>query len=105
MELTQLRATALRGVRGAAAAAAPASMRGYATDMEPGKASPLRQGKESRLVRSFPGQVAGSIQARLRRESDQRKNYERWRHLTDPARNWTATFCERQRRVGAPVGR
>ncbi|KAF4592377.1 D-lactate dehydrogenase, mitochondrial precursor [Ophiocordyceps camponoti-floridani] len=41
---------------------------------------------------SFNSQMAGSIQARLRRESDQRVQYERWRELKDPARNWYMTF-------------
>lgn len=44
--------------------------------------------------RSFQGQVMGSIGARLRRESQQREEYEKWRNMTDPARNWTMTFGE-----------
>lgn len=34
----------------------------------------------------------GSIGARLRREREQRVEYERWRTVTDPMRNWSFTF-------------
>lgn len=90
-----LRAQALRRLAavprpgGAAAAAA----RHYATDIEPERPKPPRQGNEQKLGRSFQGQVMGSIGARLRREREQREQYEKWRDMNDPARNWMITFC------------
>jgi D-lactate dehydrogenase (cytochrome) len=70
------------------------SIRCYATEIEPERPKPPRQGNETRLGRSFQGQVMGSIGARLRREREQRAQYERWREKTDPSRNWTTTFRE-----------
>ncbi|KAG5918727.1 hypothetical protein E4U42_006754 [Claviceps africana] len=71
-----------------------AATRWYATEIEPQKPHPLppRQGNEMKLGRSFQGQVMGSIGARLRREREQREQYERWRNMTDPSRNWMVTF-------------
>ena len=69
------------------------SRRSYATDIEPEKPKPPRQGNEMKLGRSFQGQVMGSIGSRLRREREQREQYERWRDITDPSRNWMVTFC------------
>ncbi|KAM4058538.1 FAD binding domain-containing protein [Hirsutella rhossiliensis] len=91
MAQIQLRAKALRSFR-AAAAAAPTTVRCYGTEIEPDKSKSLRQGNEAKLGRSFPGQVMGSIGARLRREREQREHYEKWRDLTDPAMNWMTTF-------------
>ncbi|KAI9171675.1 D-lactate dehydrogenase [Paramyrothecium foliicola] len=68
------------------------SIRCYATEIEPEKPRPPRKGNEAKLGRSFQGQVMGSIGARLRREREQRDQYEKWRDMTDPARNWTITF-------------
>lgn len=53
-----------------------------------------KQGNEAKLGRSFQGQVMGSIGARLRREREQRAQYEKWRDMTDPSRNWMVTFRE-----------
>ncbi|QUC18122.1 uncharacterized protein UV8b_02363 [Ustilaginoidea virens] len=67
----------------------------YGTEIEPEKPKPptsARQGNEMKLGRSFQGQVMGSIGARLRREREQREEYERWRNMTDPSRNWMVTF-------------
>ncbi|KAG5947331.1 hypothetical protein E4U53_006429 [Claviceps sorghi] len=71
-----------------------ATMRWFATEIEPQKSQPAppRQGNDMRLGRSFQGQVMGSIGARLRREREQREQYERWRNMTDPSRNWMVTF-------------
>ncbi|KAG5986390.1 hypothetical protein E4U54_005447 [Claviceps lovelessii] len=69
-----------------------ATTRCYATEIEPQKPEPPRQGNEMKLGRSFQGQVMGSIGARLRREREQREQYERWRNMTDPSRNWMVTF-------------
>lgn len=70
-----------------------AARRCYATEIEPENPKPpRRQGNEMKLGRSFQGQVMGSIGARLRREREQREQYERWRDMTDPSRNWMVTF-------------
>jgi D-lactate dehydrogenase (cytochrome) len=82
--------------------AAHVARRCYATEIEPEKPKPLRQGNEMKLGRSFQGQVMGSIGARLRREREQREQYERWRNMTDPSKNWMITFCE-HRRPGAAL--
>lgn len=74
--------------------AAQVTRRCYSTDLEPEKPKPPRQGNEMKLGRSFQGQVMGSIGARLRREREQREQYEKWRNMTDPSRNWMVTFCE-----------
>ncbi|ODA79352.1 hypothetical protein RJ55_04945 [Drechmeria coniospora] len=88
----RLRPTALRSW--AARARLPATTRCFATDLEPEKERPkvARQSNETKLGRSFQGQVMGSIGARLRREREQREQYERWRDMTDPSRNWMITF-------------
>jgi len=72
----------------------PSAVRWYGMDVEPEHPKPPRQGNEAKLGRSFQGQVMGSIGARLRREREQREQYERWRDMTDPSRNWMITFCE-----------
>lgn len=75
----------------------PATLtRAYATEIEPGKQNKpaARQSNETKVGRSFQGQVMGSIGARLRREKEQRAQYEEWRNLTDPTRNWMMTFGE-----------
>ncbi|CAM1504486.1 Fc.00g020770.m01.CDS01 [Cosmosporella sp. VM-42] len=88
----QLRAqqTALRSLR-ASSTRLPLA-RTYATDIEPERPKAPRQGNEAKLGRSFQGQVMGSIGARLRREREQREQYEKWRNMTDPSRNWMITF-------------
>jgi D-lactate dehydrogenase (cytochrome) len=73
---------------------AAAALRHYATDLEPERPKPPREGNEKKLGRTFQGQVMGSIGARLRREREQREQYEKWRDMTDPSRNWMITFCE-----------
>ncbi|KAG6019576.1 hypothetical protein E4U41_003166, partial [Claviceps citrina] len=83
-------ATAARILDGQAA-----RRRRYGTEIEPEKSKQQpapRQGNEMKLGRSFQGQVMGSIGARLRREREQREQYERWRNMTDPSRNWMVTF-------------
>lgn len=70
------------------------AIRSYANDIEPERPRAPRQGNEHKLGRTFQGQVMGSIGQRLQRERDQRERYEQWRHVTDPGRNWTLTFCE-----------
>lgn len=72
----------------------------YSKELEPDQSrtpSAPRQGNEAKLGRSFQGLVMGSIGARLRRERDQREQYERWRDMTDPSRNWMITFCKQLR--------
>ncbi|KJZ77362.1 hypothetical protein HIM_03086 [Hirsutella minnesotensis 3608] len=93
----QLRASALRSLRPAAALRArvlpSAAIRCYATDLEPEKPKPTaHRGGDAQLSKSFQAQVTGSIVTRLRREREQRQQYERWRDMTDPSRNWTITF-------------
>lgn len=83
--------TVLRSLR--AARTTPVATRGYGTDIEPERPKPPRQANEHKLGRTFQGQVMGSIGARLQREREQRERYEHWRDMTDPARNWTLTFC------------
>lgn len=68
--------------------------RWYSMQIEPEHPKPPRQGNSAKLGRSFQGQVMGSIGARLRREREQRAQYEQWRNTTDPARNWMITFCK-----------
>ncbi|RSL53672.1 hypothetical protein CEP54_010281 [Fusarium duplospermum] len=102
MASLQLRAqrTALRSLRTSHITAAgprssrlPASLRCYATDIEPERPKAPRQGSnETKVGRTFQGQVMGSIGARLRREREQREQYEQWRNMTDPSRNWMVTF-------------
>ncbi|KAM0342081.1 hypothetical protein ACHAPU_009694 [Fusarium lateritium] len=72
----------------------PASFyRSYATEIEPQRPNkPARQSNETKVGRTFQGQVMGSIGARLRREREQRAQYEEWRDMTDPTRNWMMTF-------------
>lgn len=72
----------------------PASFyRSYATEIEPQRPNkPARQSNETKVGRTFQGQVMGSIGARLRREREQRAQYEEWRDMTDPTRNWMITF-------------
>lgn len=74
----------------------PASFsRSYATEIEPerpNKNTPARQSNETKVGRTFQGQVMGSIGSRLRREREQREKYEEWRNMTDPTRNWMVTF-------------
>lgn len=84
------RQTALQALR-ASSTRLPLA-RSYATDLEPERPKMPRQGNEAKLGRSFQGQVMGSIGARLRREKDQREQYEKWRNMTDPSRNWLVTF-------------
>lgn len=86
-----LRSLATRQLR---VSAVPA-VRCYATDLEPERPKQPRapgQGKESQVGKSFQGQMMGSISTRLRREQEQRVQYERWRDMTDPSRNWTVTL-------------
>lgn len=97
----QLRAqrTALRSLRTHVAASrspSAAFLRSYATEIEPErpKAAARPAGNESKVGRSFQGQVMGSIGARLRREREQREQYEEWRNMTDPSKNWMITFGE-----------
>ncbi|KAJ4146556.1 D-lactate ferricytochrome c oxidoreductase [Fusarium falciforme] len=101
MASLQLRAqrTALRSLRtshitaGPRSSRLPASLRCYATDIEPERPKAPRQGgNETKVGRTFQGQVMGSIGARLRREREQREQYEQWRNMTDPSRNWMVTF-------------
>ncbi|KAM3442114.1 hypothetical protein MY4824_001126 [Beauveria thailandica] len=66
--------------------------RWYSMQIEPEHPKPPREGNSAKLGRSFQGQVMGSIGARLRREREQRAQYEQWRNTTDPARNWMITF-------------
>ncbi|KAM3549246.1 hypothetical protein ARSEF4850_008960, partial [Beauveria asiatica] len=66
--------------------------RWYSMQIEPEHPKPPREGNSAKLGRSFQGQVMGSIGARLRREREQRAQYEQWRNITDPARNWMITF-------------
>lgn len=103
MASLQLRAqrTALRSLRTSHITAGPrssrlhASLRCYATDIEPERPKAPRQGgNETKVGRTFQGQVMGSIGARLRREREQREQYEQWRNMTDPSRNWMVTFGE-----------
>ncbi len=68
--------------------------RWYGMQIEPEHPKPPREGNSAKLGRSFQGQVMGSIGARLRREREQRAQYEQWRNTTDPARNWMITFCK-----------
>ncbi|KAF4978949.1 hypothetical protein FZEAL_4746 [Fusarium zealandicum] len=101
MASLQLRAqrTALRSLRSPRTAGprssrlpSAAAVRSYATDLEPERPKAPRQGNETKLGRTFQGQVMGSIGARLRREREQREQYEQWRNITDPSRNWMMTF-------------
>ncbi|KAG6183407.1 hypothetical protein E4U27_001399 [Claviceps purpurea] len=69
----------------------PAS-RYYGTEIEPAKPQIQRMTKETKPGKSFQGLVMSSIGARLRREAELREEYEKWRILTDPARNWSITF-------------
>lgn len=84
----------LQASRKAPATIAATSTRCYGTDIEPERPKAPRQGNEARLGRSFQGQVMGSIGHRLQRERDERQQYEQWRHVTDPGRNWSATVCK-----------
>ncbi|KAM0273664.1 hypothetical protein ACHAPA_001237 [Fusarium lateritium] len=101
MASLQLRAqrAALGSLRTPATASCRASRlpvsfyRSYATEIEPQKPNkPARQSNETKVGRTFQGQVMGSIGARLRREREQRAQYEEWRDMTDPTRNWMVTF-------------
>lgn len=103
MAPSQLRAAALRGcLRASRTTTTPARMpatfaasRFYATDVEPKKpAAAVHQSNETKVGRTFQGQVMGSIGSRLRREREQREQYEEWRNMTDPSRNWVMTFGE-----------
>ncbi|KAF4125065.1 D-lactate dehydrogenase (cytochrome) [Geosmithia morbida] len=96
--LRSLRRTAVTTTPATATAALPTStwrlQRCYATDVDRTKGGNLEKtrGNENKLGRTFQGQVMGSIGSRLQREREQRKRYEDWRHMTDPARNWTISF-------------
>lgn len=100
--MSQLRGgAALRGARRqlqlhSRAPSVTASTRWYSMQIEPEHPKPPRQANSAKLGRSFQGQVMGSIGARLRREREQRAQYEHWRDMTDPARNWMITFCMQQ---------
>jgi D-lactate dehydrogenase (cytochrome) len=75
-----------------------AFVRFYAKDLQTeGPKQPQQQkgsskSNNTRVERSFASDVQGSIQSRIRRENQRREQYERWRQLTDPSRNWTVTF-------------
>lgn len=69
-----------------------AASRYYGTEIEPAKPQIQRMAKETKSGRTFQGLVMSSIGARLRREAELREEYEKWRILTDPARNWSITF-------------
>lgn len=84
--------TALRSST-ARPASIPQLARCYATNLEPSKP----KGNE-KLARSFQGQMLGSITTRLRREREQRSEYEKWRQITDPSRNWMISFSASQSR-------
>ncbi|KAH8121807.1 D-lactate dehydrogenase (cytochrome) [Trichoderma asperellum] len=86
------RGAALQSLAAVARPRAAAALRHYATDIEPERPKPPREGNEKKLGRTFQGQVMGSIGARLRREREQREQYEKWRDMTDPSRNWMITF-------------
>ena len=88
-------ATALRSLR-AARTALPIAARSYATNLEPErpKGADNPRGNESRLGRTFQGQVMGSITQRMKREREEREQYEQWRLVKDPSRNWSITFGE-----------
>lgn len=88
------RGAALRSLAAVTRPREALAARHYATEIEPERPKPPRQGNEQKLGRSFQGQVMGSIGARLRREREQREQYEKWRDMTDPSRNWMITFCE-----------
>lgn len=66
-----------------------AALRFYANEVQTSESRPR---STSRVERSFASDIQGSIQARIRRENERRQQYERWRELTDPGRNWTLTF-------------
>ncbi|VUC37738.1 unnamed protein product [Clonostachys rosea] len=82
----------LRSYRALQRVVAVPRVRCYATDIEPERPKPLRQGNEAKLGRSFQGQVQGSIGQRIQREREERDRYEHWREVTDPSRNWTLTI-------------
>ncbi|KAH7320017.1 hypothetical protein B0I35DRAFT_450984 [Stachybotrys elegans] len=84
---TALRSLPAHPATAVAAPRLPTAVRSYSTEIEP-----KHQGNAAKLGRSFQGQVMGSIGARLRREREQRDQYEKWRALTDPARNWVISF-------------
>lgn len=84
---------ALRSLRAPRRTHTPAAYRCYATELEPERPKTPRAGNETKLGRSFQGQVMGSIGHRLQREREQRAQYEKWRYITDPGRNWSATIC------------
>jgi D-lactate dehydrogenase (cytochrome) len=66
-------------------------LRCYSTEIEP---KTPKRGSDVKVARSFQGQMLGSIGARLRREREQRDQYEKWRDMTDPSRNWMITISE-----------
>ena len=76
------------------------AVRFYANDVQPGggppkpPSQPQQQPRGGRVERSFAQDLQGSIQARIRRESQRREQYERWRAVTAPGRNWSITFGE-----------
>jgi D-lactate dehydrogenase (cytochrome) len=80
------------------AAVAPSTTRCYSSDDGSSKTPAKREAAapEAKAGRSFQGQVMGSIGARLRREREQRVEYEKWRTATDPMRNWSFTFGKSQ---------
>ncbi|KAH6900348.1 hypothetical protein B0T10DRAFT_393691 [Thelonectria olida] len=98
MASSQLRATALRSCLRASRTPTrlPAAFasRSYTTEIEPERPNKaaVHQSNETKVGRTFQGQVMGSIGARLRREREQREHYEEWRNMTDPSRNWIMTF-------------
>lgn len=99
-------AGALRSLRDAPRQThAAAAARCYSTDLEPEKPKTPRQSNEQRLGRTFQGQVMGSIGHRLQREREQRAAYEKWRYISDPGRNWSATICRFSTPIHAVGGR
>ena len=81
-------ASALRSFRAAAIVPIGSSARCYSTNLEPEK----HKGNEAKLGRTFQGQVMGSIGQRMKREREEWERYEQWRHVKDPARNWSITW-------------
>ncbi|KEY64717.1 hypothetical protein S7711_09332 [Stachybotrys chartarum IBT 7711] len=81
--------TALRSLPLRTAAPVQQKLRCYSTEIEP---KTPKRGSDVKVARSFQGQMLGSIGARLRREREQRDQYEKWRDMTDPSRNWMITI-------------
>ncbi|KFA65731.1 hypothetical protein S40285_04869 [Stachybotrys chlorohalonatus IBT 40285] len=81
--------TALRSLPLRTAASVQQTLRCYSTELE---SKTPKRGSDVKVARSFQGQMLGSIGARLRREREQRDQYEKWRDMTDPSRNWMITI-------------